>query len=129
MNFISLFSGAAFRTLASPWDTPFPLCVGYVCGRPAFSLIQWAYLLAAYQGLCDRSDWLGFRGWLASAKPVLVEEFELLVEPLSTLPFPSEAWSQPGTHQVPPNLLFHPVFDRRKAPAGVSYREVVHPSS
>jgi hypothetical protein len=29
---IALFSRAAFRTPASPWDTPFPLCVGYVCG-------------------------------------------------------------------------------------------------
>ena len=32
VNFISLFSFAAFRTPASPWDTPFPLCVGYVLG-------------------------------------------------------------------------------------------------
>jgi hypothetical protein len=32
VNFISLFSLAAFRTFASPCDTPFPLCVGYVLG-------------------------------------------------------------------------------------------------
>ena len=32
MNFISLLSLAAFRTPANPWDTPFPLCVGYVLG-------------------------------------------------------------------------------------------------
>jgi len=32
VNFISVFSLAAFRTPASPWDTPFPLCVGYVLG-------------------------------------------------------------------------------------------------
>src|SRR6266550_4063105 len=32
VNFISLFSLAAFRTPASPWDTPFPLCVEYVLG-------------------------------------------------------------------------------------------------
>jgi len=25
VNFISLFSRAAFRTPANPWDTPFPL--------------------------------------------------------------------------------------------------------
>ena len=40
MNFISLFIRAALRTPANPWDTPFPLCVGYVLGRPAFSLIS-----------------------------------------------------------------------------------------
>jgi hypothetical protein len=31
-NFISLLSRAACRTPASPCDTPFPLCVGYVLG-------------------------------------------------------------------------------------------------
>ena len=30
VNFIFLCSRAAFRTPANPWDTPFPLCVGYV---------------------------------------------------------------------------------------------------
>jgi len=64
-----------------------------------------------------------------SMNPVLLKESQLLVEPLSTPPFPPETWPQPGAHQVPPNLLFHPVFDEREAPTGVSYREVVHPSS
>jgi hypothetical protein len=40
VNFISLCSLAAFRTPANPWDTPFPLCVGYVLDCPAFSLIS-----------------------------------------------------------------------------------------
>ena len=40
MNFISLLSLAAFRTSANPCDTPFPLCVEYVLGWRAFSLID-----------------------------------------------------------------------------------------
>ena len=40
MNFISLFSLAAFRTPANPWDTLSPLCVGYVLVDRVFSLIS-----------------------------------------------------------------------------------------
>jgi hypothetical protein len=39
VNFLSLFSFAAFRTPASPCDTLFSLCVGYVLDWRAFSLI------------------------------------------------------------------------------------------
>jgi hypothetical protein len=40
VNFIFLFSLAALRTPASPCDTRFSLCVGYVLGSRVFSLIS-----------------------------------------------------------------------------------------
>jgi len=40
VNFNSLFSRAAFRTPANPWDTCSPLRVGCVLGCLAFSLIR-----------------------------------------------------------------------------------------
>ena len=58
-----------------------------------------------------------------------MEYSERLVEPFATPPFPAEAFAVPGTHQVSPNLLLHPIFDHRKAPARVSHGKVVHPSS
>ena len=45
MNFISLFSLAAFRTPASPWDTRAPLCVGCVLGWTSVLLDQRPSLL------------------------------------------------------------------------------------
>src|ERR1035438_10054184 len=40
---------------------------------------------------------------------------------------PAETFAFLATHQVPPNLLFHPVFDKREDLTGVPYRKVVHP--
>jgi hypothetical protein len=47
---------------------------------------------------------------------VLIVQAEFVVEPSPTPPLPAEAFPLPGAHQVPPNLLFYPVFDKRKAP-------------
>src|ERR1019366_3921046 len=58
-----------------------------------------------------------------------MEEPECRVEPFATPPLPAESFALPGTHQVSPNLLLHPVFDHRKAPARVSHGKVVHPAS
>src|SRR5438270_9110352 len=50
------------------------------------------------------------------------------MEPVPTPPLPTESFALPHRHQVPPYLLFHPVLNQRKAPAGVSYRKVVYPA-
>ena len=52
-------------------------------------------------------DWLS--AMARTDDPVVVEQPEVVVEPSPTPPFPAEALALPGTHQVPPNLLFHPV--------------------
>src|SRR5215471_21306652 len=57
VNFISLCSLAAFRTPANPWDTPFPLCVGYVLDRPAFSLISGLPSPLSADGLVSLFAW------------------------------------------------------------------------
>ena len=57
MNFISLFSRAAFRTPANPWDTPFPLCVGCVLDCPAFSLINGLPSPFSADGLVSLFEW------------------------------------------------------------------------
>jgi hypothetical protein len=63
-----------------------------------------------------------------STHPVAVSDAELVIEPFRASSLPAEPLSSSDTHQMPPNLLFHPSFDKREAPAGVSYGEVVHPS-
>src|SRR5713226_3483504 len=41
-------------------------------------------------------------------------ESQLPLQPLLTPPFPTEATSFPGSHQMSPNLLLYPVSDKRK---------------
>src|SRR4051812_40343550 len=60
--------------------------------------------------------------------PGTVEQPEPLVQPRPTPPPPTEAPTLPGTHQVPPHLLLHPVADEREAAARMADREIVHPA-
>ena len=50
------------------------------------------------------------------------------MEPLPPPSFPAEALAFLCSHHVPPDFLFYPALDKRKAPTGVPYREVVHPA-
>ena len=52
-----------------------------------------------------------------------------MVEPFPTPSFPAVAFAIAGTHQVPPDLLFYPVFDHRETFARVADSKVVHPLS
>src|SRR5262245_36765808 len=40
---------------------------------------------------------------------------------------PAKALSLPGTHQVPPHLLLHPILDEAEAPTRIPDSKVVHP--
>src|SRR5258708_7212318 len=60
---------------------------------------------------------------------VIVIESQLLIQPLPTPSLPTETGSLPGAHQMPPNLLFHPVSDKRKAFTRIAYSKVVHPTA
>ena len=53
---------------------------------------------------------------------------QLSILPSPTPPRPAEALSVPGSQQMAPDLLFHPVFHEAEALAGVSHRKVVHPT-
>ena len=87
---------------------------------------HWAFLLASCQSLWDLSCWLSFRS--RPTNPVCVKQPEFAIQPWPTPPLPAEAFPLPRPHQMPPNLLFYPVFDKRKAPARMSHRKIVHPS-
>ena len=53
---------------------------------------------------------------------------QLRVQPLRTPPSPGRNPNAPGTHQMPPNLLFYPVSDKRKAVTRIADGKVVHPT-
>jgi len=61
--------------------------------------------------------------------PVAVEQLQGFVQPLPTPPHPAEALSFPSSHHMAPNLLLYPVLNEAKALAGISNREVVHPTA
>src|SRR5215472_858772 len=71
--------------------------------------------------------------WVLSASgsnnSILVEQPECVIEPLRTPPLPAESLAPSCSHQMPPNLLLHPELNVGKAPARVSYRKVVDPTS
>jgi hypothetical protein len=68
------------------------------------------HLLALHQGLWDLSYWECFQRQLRGPRDSIVpEQTQVSVQPLPTPPLPAEALTLPGTHQVTPNLLFHPV--------------------
>jgi hypothetical protein len=60
--------------------------------------------------------------------PVAIEQPQCHVQPSPTPPLPAEALAISGAHHLAPDLLFHPVLDKGKAPTGVTLREVVHPA-
>jgi hypothetical protein len=68
-----------------------------------------AFLFTSHQGLWGLSCWECFRPW--PLDPILIKQAQLGIQPLPTPPLPAEAPEFPGTHQVPPHLLFHPVFN------------------
>src|SRR6202521_2165689 len=79
---------------------------------------HWAFLLASRQDLWDLSCWLGFRH--RATNPVCLKQSQFAIQPWPTPPLPAEAFPLPRPHQMPPDLLFYPVFDKRKAPARMS---------
>src|SRR5229473_8623416 len=85
-----------------------------------------AFLLGACEGLWDLSHWERFR--LRPTHPIVVKQPQSVIQPPPPPPLPAEALSVPCTHQMPPHLLFHPVFDKAKASVGVSHGKVAHPS-
>jgi hypothetical protein len=86
-----------------------------------------AFLLASHQGLWDLSGWERFQPW--ALHPVVFEQAQMLVEPLPTPPLPAEAPPFPYTHQMTPDFLFHPIFDKTKAPTGITDSKVPHPAA
>src|SRR6516165_8108957 len=85
-----------------------------------------AFLFASCQGLGDLSCWERFQPW--SVHPVVVEQAQALIQPLPTPPLPPAAPPLPCTHQMPSDLLFHPIFDKTKASTGVTHRKVPNPA-
>ncbi len=57
-----------------------------------------------------------------------VEQTEHVIHPPPTPPVPPKTLAVPGTHQMTPNLLLHPAFHKREAPARVPDGEVGDPS-
>src|SRR5208337_881535 len=86
-----------------------------------------ALLLASPQGLWDLSCRSRFRR--GSYNPIAPEEAQFVVHPLPTPPLPVEALTIPSALHMAPDLLFHPVFHEAEALAGMSDREVIHPST
>src|SRR4029077_16665820 len=86
-----------------------------------------ALLFASPQGLWDLPCRSGFQRW--SNHSIAVEQLQSLVQPSPTPPRPAEALSVPGSQQMAPDLLFHPVFHEAGTHAGVSHRKVVHPTA
>src|SRR5271157_968475 len=86
-----------------------------------------AHLSASPQGLWDLSCRSRFRR--GSYNAIAVEEAQLVVHPLPTPPLPIEALTIPSALHMAPDLLFHPVFHEVEALAGMSDREVIHPST
>ena len=64
-----------------------------------------------------------------SSNPVAVEQPQGFVQPLPTPPLPAEAFSILSPPHMAPDLLFHPVFDKAEALAGMPDREVIHPTA
>src|SRR3984893_15924385 len=60
---------------------------------------------------------------------VAVVQPQRFVQPLRNPPLPAEAPAVPGPRHVAPDLLFHPVFYEAEALAGISHREVSHPTA
>jgi len=60
---------------------------------------------------------------------VAVEQLQVFVKPLATPPLRAEALSFPSPQQMSPDLLLHPVLNVAKALAGVSDRELIHPTA
>ena len=85
-----------------------------------------AFLCASCQGLWDLSCWERFQPW--SVHPVVVEQAQALIQPRPTPPLPTEAPPLPCTHQMPSDLLFHPIFDKTTASTGVPHRTVPNPA-
>src|SRR5262249_28538597 len=88
---------------------------------------HYAHLFASHQGLWGLSCWSDFR--LRPSNPVAIEQLEVRVQPPPTPPRPAEALALPGSHQVASNLPLHPGLNEVEALAGVSDREVIHPST
>ena len=86
-----------------------------------------ALLSASPQGLWDLSGRGNFQPW--SPNPVAVEQPQGFVQPLPTPPLPAKALSFLSPPYMAPDLLFYPVFDEVEALAGMSDREVVHPTA
>ena len=86
-----------------------------------------ALLFASPQGLWGLSCRSGFRR--GSNHSVAIEQLQSLVQPSPTPPRPAKALSVPGSQQMAPDLLLHPVFHEAEALAGVSHRKVVHPTA
>ena len=86
-----------------------------------------AHLSASPQGLWDLSCRSRFRR--GSYNAIALEEAQFVVHPLPTPPLPIEALTIPSTLHMAPDLLFHPVFHEVEALAGMSDREVIHPST
>ena len=85
-----------------------------------------AFLLVSCEGLWDLSHWERFR--LRPTHPVVVKQPQSVIQPPPTPPLPAKALAIPRTHQMPPHLLFHPIFDKAKASGGVSHGKVAHPA-
>src|SRR6266699_2420835 len=87
-----------------------------------------AFLFASCQGLWGLSCWERFRHPSWALDPVVFEQAQVRVQPLPTPPLPAEAPSFPCTHQMSPDLLFHPIFDKTKAPTGITHGKVADPA-
>src|ERR1700730_3389523 len=88
---------------------------------------HYARLFASPQGLWDLSCWGDVPQWPKNL--VAVVQPQRFVQPLRTPPLPAEALAVPGPRHVAPDLLFHPVFNEAEALAGISHREVSHPTA
>src|SRR3977135_379819 len=88
---------------------------------------HYALLFALLQGLWDLSCRCDFRH--RSPNPVAVEQPQGFVHPPPTPPLPAEALSVLSPPHMAPDLLFYPVLDEAEALAGMSNREVVHPTA
>src|SRR3977135_3018424 len=88
---------------------------------------HYALLFAFLQGLWDLSCRCDFRH--RSPNPVAVEQPQGFVQPPPTPPLPAEALSVLSPPHMAPDLLFYPVLDEAETLAGMSNREVVHPTA
>src|ERR1700692_4771476 len=86
-----------------------------------------ALLFVSPQGLWDLSGRGDFQHW--SPNPVAVEQPQGFVQPLPTPPLPAEALSVLSPPHMAPDLLFYPVLDEAETLAGMSNREVGHPTA
>ena len=125
------------RRSGIPVSSPFPLRVPHYPDREPISsprLVKPSVrtsstglsCFASCQGLWDLSCQFDFP--LRPTHPIAVEQPEFAIQPLLTPSLPAEALPLPGTHQMPPDLLLYPVFDKRKASARMPHRKAVHPA-